>query len=385
MSQATLSHTVSSEERTLRDSVREFCMEEVEPHIREFEEAGRVPHDLFRKFGEMGLLGMVYPEQYGGAGMNYVLMAAAVEEIARICPGVALSIAATNCLSQTQIYLYGSEAQKAKYLPAISSGEKIASWGLTEPNAGSDSFALQTRAAKTDGGWVLNGRKSLITHASFCDVAVVMAVTDPEAGKEGITAFIVEKGMEGFTPGKTEEKCGMCASDTGDLVFRNCFVPDSNVCGTVGSGGKNALGTLDGGRISIGALGVGLAQGAFDHALRYSKERVQFGRPISSFQAIQFKLADMATKTHAARLLVRHSAELKDATGRCGHAGAMGKLYSSEIAVQISEEAVQIHGGYGYTKDFLVEKFWRDSKLLTIGEGTSEVQRLVIAKSLLGG
>lgn len=373
----------STEERTLRDTVRDFCLEEVAPIVRDLEHAKRMPAELFRKFGEMGLLAMLWPEQYGGSGMNYVLAAAAIEEIARVCPGVALSIAATNSLCAGQICYYGSEDIKARTIPGIANGTKIASWGLTEPNAGSDSFALQTRATKTDGGWLLNGRKSLITHASFCDVACVMASTDPAKGRAGITAFLVEWGMKGFERGKTEDKLGMCASDTGDLVFNDCFVPDTNVIGEVGNGGKDALGTLDGGRITVGAIGVGLAQGALDAALTYAKQREQFGKPLSALQAIQFKLSDMATKIHAARLLVRYAAEVKDTGARCANFGSMAKLYSSEIAVQCAEEAIQIHGGYGYTKDFLVEKFWRDAKLLTIGEGTSEVQRIVIAKQLL--
>ncbi len=374
----------STEERTLRDTVREFCMEEVLPVVRELEEAGRMPRELFRKIGDMGLLGMLYPEAYGGSAMSYLLMAAAVEEVARICPGVALSIAATNSLAMGQIFLYGTEEQKMRYMPDICAGAKIASWGLTEPNAGSDSFRLQTRATRTDGGWVLNGRKSLITHASFCDVAVVMAATEPGAGRDGITSFIIERGMKGFESGKKEDKLGMCASDTGDLVFRDCFVPDVNVLGKVNAGGREALGVLDGGRIGIAALSVGLAQGALDHAVAYAKQREQFGKPIAEFQAIQFKIADMATQTEAARCIVRHAAELKMQTGRAGHIASMAKLFASEICVKAAEEGIQIHGGYGYTKDFLAEKYWRDSKLLTIGEGTSEVQRAIIAKTLLG-
>jgi len=383
---STASHLdTSTEERTLRDTVREFCLEEVLPNIREYEEAARMPAELFRKFGELGLLGMLYPEAYGGSGMSYLMMSAAIEEIARVCPGVALSVCATNSLAMGQIYLYGTEEQKMKFLPEICSGNKIASWGLTEPNAGSDSFRLQTRAAKVDGGWILNGRKSLITHASFCDVAVVMALSEPEAGRDGVSCFIIERGMKGFESGKKEDKLGMCASDTGDLVFRDCFVPDANVLGKVNAGGREALGVLDGGRIGIAALSVGLAQGALDAAAVYAKQREQFGKPIAQFQAIQFKLADMATWTLAARCLVRHAAEVKASTGRAADVASMAKLYASEMCVKVAEESIQIHGGYGYTKDFLAEKYWRDSKLLTIGEGTSEVQRMLIARSVLAG
>lgn len=373
----------SIEERQLRDTVREFCEDEVAPHVREFEEAKRFPDSLYRKFGELGLLAVTTPESYGGAGMGYMQLAWVVEEVARICPGVALSVAATNSLSAGQIMRFGTEEQKHRYLPAISRGEMIAAWGLTEPNAGCDSFATQTKAEKTPGGWILNGRKSLITHASFCDVAVVMARTTPEGGRAGISAFIVEKGTPGFTCGKTEDKLGMCASDTGDLVFRDCEVPDTALLGQLHEGGKGALAVLDGGRIGIAALSVGLAQGALDHSLRYAQQREQFGKPIASFQAIQFKLADMATTIQAARLMVEDAARRKDRGERAGQHGSMAKLFASEICVKAAEEAIQIHGGYGYTKDFLVEKYWRDSKLLTIGEGTSEVQRLIIAKNLL--
>ncbi|MDX2176369.1 MAG: acyl-CoA dehydrogenase family protein [Candidatus Sumerlaeia bacterium] len=375
--------TSSAEERTLRESVREFALEEILPRVRELEHAKRLPPELFRKLGEMGLLAMIYPEAYGGAGMDYRLMAASIEELARVCPGAALSVAATNSLAAGQIFLFGTEEQRLRWMPGIASGAKTASWGLTEPDAGSDSFRLASRAERAPGGWILNGRKSLITHASFCDLAVVMAMTDAGSGRDGITAFVVERGMKGFESGKTEEKLGMCASDTGDLVFRDCFVPDANVVGAPGMGGRHALGVLDGGRIGIAALAVGLAQGAMDASIAYAHQREQFGRPIAQFQAIQFKIADMATKIHAARLMVERAAAVKESTGKSGHDGSMAKLFASEISVQVAEEAIQIHGGYGYTKDFLVEKYWRDSKLLTIGEGTSEVQRLIIAKHML--
>jgi alkylation response protein AidB-like acyl-CoA dehydrogenase len=294
-------------------------------------------------------------------------------------------VAATNSLCAGQIFYYGTDEQKRRYIPEIAAGHKIAAWGLTEPNAGSDSFAQRTRARKVEGGWVLNGRKSLITHATICDVACVMAATDPDSGRNGISCFIVERGMAGFESGKKEDKLGMCASDTGDLVFRDCFVPDANMVGELNRGGKDALGVLDGGRIGIASLAVGLAQGALDCALAYARQREQFGRPLAAFQAIQFKLADMATGIHAARLMVRKSAEVKDATQRAGIYASMAKLFASEMCVKASEEGIQIHGGYGYTKDFLAEKFWRDSKLLTIGEGTSEIQRMIIAKNLVQG
>ncbi len=373
----------SVDERQLREMVRDFMEGEVAPQIRELEELKRLPAELFRQFGELGLLGVTIPEQYGGSAMSHRELAWVVEEIARVCPGVALSVGATNSLPIGHIYKFGTEEQRMKYLPALCSGEKVGSWGLTEPNAGCDSFATETKAEKVNGGWLLNGRKSLITHASFCDTAVVMAKTTPEGGHNGVSAFIVERGMTGFESGKTEDKLGMCASDTGDLVFKDCLVPEENLLGEVHQGGKGALAVLDGGRIGIASLSVGLAQGALDHSLRYAHDRKQFGKPIAQFQAIQFKLADMQTHIHAARLMVMNAADVKEKEGRAGVSAAMAKLFASEICVKAAEEAIQIHGGYGYTKDFLVEKFWRDSKLLTIGEGTSEVQRLIIAKQIL--
>jgi len=373
----------SEEESTMREMVRQFCLDEVLPNTRAYESAGRMPRELFKKFADLGLLGVVIPECYGGSGAGMLELTWVIEEIARIDPGVGLSIAASNGLAASHILKFGSEAQKQRFLPRLASAEMIGAWGLTEASCGTDAAALRTRAVKSGDSYILNGRKSLITHAIMGDVAVVMASTHPEKKGAGISAFVVEKGTPGFSPGKHEEKLGMSASETGDLVFENARIPAENLLGAEGDGYKQALAILDGGRITVAALSVGIAQGALDMALRYVRERETFGKPIGSYQAIQFKLADMALKVHGARLMTRQAAMMKDSGARLTTEANMAKLYASEIAVQVSEEAVQIHGGYGYTRDFLVEKFWRDSKLCTIGEGTSEVQRMLIARDLL--
>jgi alkylation response protein AidB-like acyl-CoA dehydrogenase len=374
---------VSDEESNLRQTVRQFCLEEVLPITRQLEEDGRMPRELFRKFGEMGLLGLMVPEEYGGSDAGMLTLTWVIEEIARIDGGVGLSIAASNGLATSHIRAFGDAAQRERCLPRLATGEWVGAWGLTEANSGTDAGALRTRADREDGGYVLNGRKVLITHAIMADVAVVMAKTQPDQGAKGISGFIVERGTEGFKAGKHEEKLGMCASETGDLIFENCRVPATALMGAEGEGYRQALTVLAGGRITVAALSLGIAQGALDMALKYVHERETFGKPISSYQAIQFKLADMATKIHAARLLVHDAARRKDAGMELTPHVNMAKLYATEIAVQVCEEAVQIHGGYGYTRDFLVEKFWRDSKLCTIGEGTSEVQRMLIARDLL--
>lgn len=375
----------SDEQQQIRRSVREFAESEIRPNVHEWDEAQKFPHEeLRKKMGELGWLGIIYPEEYGGSGMGYVEYAIIIEELARVDPAIALSVAAHNSLCTGHIYLAGNEEQKKKYLPRLTQGETWGAWGLTEPGAGSDASGTKTTAVETPEGWIVNGSKNFITNASYAEICVAMAVTDREKGNKGITAFIFEKGMPGFGPDKKENKLGMRASDTASVVFSDVRVPDENMVGNRGEGFIDAMRVLDGGRISIAALSVGCAQGAYEAALRYSQEREQFGKPISSFQAIQFKLADMATEIEAARLLTYQAAVLKDAGRRTTKPSAMAKLFASEVSVRVSEEAIQIHGGYGYIKDYPVEKYWRDSKLLTIGEGTSEIQRLVIARQLLG-
>jgi alkylation response protein AidB-like acyl-CoA dehydrogenase len=376
---------LTDEQEQVRRSVREFAEGEIRPFVHEWDETQKFPHEEMRKkLAELGLLGVLYPEEYGGAGMGYMEYAIIIEELARVDPGLALSVAAHNSLCTGHLYIAGSEEQKKKYLPRLTQGETWGAWGLTEPNAGSDASGTKTVAVETPEGWVVNGSKNFITNASYAEICVAMAVTDREKGNKGITAFVFEKGMPGFGPDKKENKLGMRASDTASVVFSDVRVPAENMVGERGEGFVDSMKVLDGGRISIAALSVGCAQGAYEAALAYSKEREQFGKPISSFQAIQFKLADMATEIEAARLLTYQAAAMKDAGQKTTKQSAMAKLYASEVSVRVSEEAIQIHGGYGYIKDYPVEKYWRDSKLLTIGEGTSEIQRIVIARQLLG-
>jgi len=374
---------LNEEQQQIKMSVREFAESEILPHVMEWDETQHFPIELRPKLAELGLLGIIFPEEYGGAGMGYVEYATIIEEIARVCGSVGLSVAAHNSLCSNHIYMFGSEEQKQKYLVPLAQGESFGAWGLTEAGAGSDASGTRTNAVKSNGGWKVNGSKNFITHAISCNTLVAVAVTDKEKGNKGISAFIFDKSMEGFRSDKKENKLGMRASETASVVFEDCSVPEENLLGNLGEGFTQAMKILDGGRISIAALSVGIAQGAFEAAVRYSKERQQFGQPISEFQAIQFKLADMATQIEAARLLTMQAAYLKDNDKRVTKESAMAKLYASETAVRVAEESIQIHGGYGYTKDYPAEKYWRDAKLCTIGEGTSEIQRLVIAKQLL--
>ncbi len=374
---------LTEEQQQIKMSVREFAESEILPHVMEWDETQHFPIELRPKLAELGLLGIIFPEEYGGAGMGYIEYAAIIEEIARIDGSVGLSVAAHNSLCSNHIYMFGNQEQKQKYLVPLAQGESFGAWGLTEAGAGSDASGTRTNAIKSNGGFIVNGSKNFITHAISCSTLVAVAVTDKEKGSKGISAFIFDKSMEGFRSDKKENKLGMRASETASVVFEDCYVPQENLLGNEGEGFLQAMKILDGGRISIAALSVGIAQGAFEAAVKYAKERVQFGQPIAEFQAIQFKLADMATQIEAARLLTQQAAYLKDNDKRVTKQSAMAKLYASEVAVKVAEESIQIHGGYGYTKDYPAEKYWRDAKLCTIGEGTSEIQRLVIAKQLL--
>jgi len=374
---------LSEEQQQVKYSVREFAESEIRPHVMEWDESQHFPEELRPKLAELGLMGVLFPEEYGGAGMGYVEYSTIIEELGRVDGSVGLSVAAHNSLCSNHIYSFGSEEQKQKYLVPLAQGEAFGAWGLTEPQAGSDASGTRTTAIRSNGGWKVNGAKNFITHAIASNTLVAVAVTDRSKGSRGISAFIFDKAMEGFRSDKKENKLGMRASETASVVFEACYVPEENLIGVEGEGFTQAMKVLDGGRISIAALSVGIAQGAYEVALKYSKERQQFGKSISEFQAIQFKLADMATQIEASRLLTLQAAALKDAGKTTTRESSMAKLYASEVAVRVSEESVQIHGGYGYTKDYPAEKYWRDSKLCTIGEGTSEVQRLVIAKQLL--
>jgi alkylation response protein AidB-like acyl-CoA dehydrogenase len=377
--------SLTEEQQQLRRSVREFAESEVAPHVMEWDEASHFPQEIIPSLAEMGLLGVIFPEAYGGAGLGYVEYAISIEELSRVDGSVGLIVAAHNSLCTNHIYKFGSEEQRKKYVSPLAQGKKIGCWSLTEPEAGSDAGGTRTTAVRQDGGWVLNGAKTFTTNGHYADVCVAMAVTDPAKASHGISAFILEKGMTGFRPGKKENKLGMRASDTSEVVFSDCFVPAANLLGAEGQGFVNSLQVLDGGRISIAALALGMAQGAYESAVRYAKQRKQFGKAIGEFQAIQFKLADMATQIEAARLLVYHSAWLADQKDvRVTKESSMAKLYASEVAVRVANEAVQIHGGYGFIKDYPAEKYYRDVKLCTIGEGTSEIQRLVIARQILG-
>ncbi|HET9833435.1 MAG TPA: acyl-CoA dehydrogenase [Vicinamibacterales bacterium] len=374
---------LTEEQQLLRRTVREFAETEIRPHVREWDETQHFPVELVPKLAELGLLGIQWPEEYGGAGMSALDYCICIEELARVDPSVALSVAAHNGLCSAHIAMFGNEEQKRAFLVPLARGEKIGAWGLTEATSGSDAAGLRTTATKLDDCWVLNGSKHFTTHGRVGDVIVAMAVTDRSAGPKGISAFIVERGTTGMTPGKKEDKLGMRASDTSEVVFDNCRVPSSRMLGAEGQGFVNALQVLDAGRIGIAALSVGLAQGAYEAALTYARERTAFGKTIDRFQAIQWKLADNATRIEAARLMTYRAAVLKDHGERMTLESAMAKLYASEIAVQAADDCVQIHGGYGFVKDYPAEKFFRDVKLTTIGEGTSEIQRLVIARHLL--
>jgi cyclohexanecarboxyl-CoA dehydrogenase len=374
---------LSQDQQAIRDMVRDFARREIAPNALEWDENQHFPRDLFARLGELGMLGVVIPEASGGAGLGYVEYVAILEEIGAADGAVGLSVAAHNSLCTNHLYLFGSDDLKREYLPKLASGEWIGAWGLTESQAGSDSGGTRTTAVRDGDEWVLNGSKTFITHATVGDAAVLVARTSKEGGHHGISAFFVPFDRPGVTPGKKENKLGMRASDTSSLILEDCRVPADHLLGETGEGFVQAMKVLDGGRISIAALSVGIARGALDAALAYAATREQFGRPIAAFQLIQAKLADMATSVDAARLLTQRAASLKDAGRTTTRESAMAKVYASEVAVAVAEEAIQIHGGYGYTKDYPVERAWRDAKLCTIGEGTSEIQRLVIARELL--
>ena len=374
---------LTQDQETIRDMVRDFAHNEIAPQALEWDEAQHFPRELFSKLGELGLLGVVIPEEYGGAGLGYVEYVAILEEIGATDGGVGLSVAAHNSLCTNHLYLFGSEALKREFLPKLAAGEWIGAWGLTEPQAGSDAGGTRTTAVRDGDEWVLNGSKTFITHATSGDAAVLVARTSSEGGHHGISAFFVPFDRPGVEPGKKENKLGMRSSDTSSLVLEDCRIPAGHLLGGGGDGFVQAMKVLDGGRISIAALSVGIARGALDASIAYAQTREQFGKPIASFQLIRAKLADMATSVDAARLLTLRSAAMKDAGANTTRESAMAKVYASEAAVAVAEEAVQIHGGYGYTKDYPVERAWRDAKLCTIGEGTSEIQRMVIARELL--
>ncbi|QOI98826.1 MAG: acyl-CoA dehydrogenase [Flammeovirgaceae bacterium] len=373
----------SENQRMVAQMVRDFGSREIKPKMMEWDESQEFPVDLFRKMGTLGLMGVLVPEEYGGAGFGYLEYVTAIAELAKIDGSIGLSMAAHNSLCTNHILQFGNEAQKAKYLPKLATGEWIGAWGLTEPNTGSDAGNMRTVAVKDGDHYIINGAKNFITHGKSGNVAVVIVRTGSVGDSHGMTAFVIEKGTPGFSAGKKENKLGMRASETAELIFTDCRIHQSHMLGKEGEGFVQALKVLDGGRISIAALSLGIAQGAFEAALKYSKERHQFNRPISEFQGISFKLADMATKIEAARLLTYRAAELKNKGQNVNKESAMAKLYASEVAVEIANDCVQIFGGYGYTKDFPAEKYYRDAKLCTIGEGTSEIQKLVISRAIL--
>jgi alkylation response protein AidB-like acyl-CoA dehydrogenase len=378
-----LDFQLNEEQLHLKKTVREFAQREIAPNVMRWDEACEFPLTTVKELGKLGLMGMIFPPDYGGAGMGYVEYVTAVAELSRVDGSVGIIVAAHTSLCSNHIFLAGNEAQKKKYLPKLTTAEYIGAWGLTEPSAGSDAGSARMTASRAKGGWVLNGTKTFITNGHYADVVVAVAVTDRGANTHGLSAFLVEKNTKGFRPGKKENKLGLRASDTSELIFEDCFVPGENLLGKEGDGFIDAMRVLDGGRISIAALSLGMAEGAYGAALKYSKERQQFGQAISEFQAIQWKLADMATEIDAAKLLTYRAAAMKDAGKKTTLESSMAKLYASEVAVKCANEGVQIHGGYGFIKDYPAEKFYRDVKLCTIGEGTSEIQRLVIARQLL--
>jgi alkylation response protein AidB-like acyl-CoA dehydrogenase len=365
------------------ESARDFAAQHIKPHVMEWDEQQHFPKALFADAGALGFMGMIIPEQYGGSGMGYHEYVTLIETLSMVDPSIGLSVAAHNSLCTNHIYLFGTEEQRLRWLPGLCNGTLIGAWGLTEHNTGSDAKSMSTTAKKQGDHWILNGTKNFITHGISGDVAVVIARNGELGDSRGMTAFVVERGTPGFTAGKKENKLGMRASETAEMVFDQCVIPDENRLGPVGDGFIQSMKILDGGRISIAALSLGIAKGAYQAALQYSKERKQFGQPICNFQAISFKLAEMATEIEAAALLTQKASELKNQNLAVTQQGAMAKLYASETCVKVANEAVQIHGGYGFTKDFPVEKFYRDAKLCTIGEGTSEIQKLVIARKLL--
>ncbi len=364
-------------------TAKDFAQQYIKPHVMEWDESQIFPVEIFKQLGKMGMMGIVVPDEYGGAGLSYFEYSAIIQEIAKVCGSIGLSVAAHNSLCTNHILSFANEEQKKKYLPKLATGEFIGAWGLTEPNTGSDAGNMQTVAVKDGDDWILNGTKSWITHGKSGDIAVVIVRTGEPRKSNNSTAFIIERGTKGFTAGKKENKLGMRASETTELIFDHCRINDAQRIGEVGDGFKQALKILDGGRISIAALSVGIAKGAYEAALQYSKERHQFDQPISNFQGISFKLADMATEIMAAEMLLNQACDLKDRHQKLTKQSAMAKYYASEVAVKVANDAVQIFGGYGYTKDFPVEKYYRDAKLCTIGEGTSEIQKIVIAREVL--
>jgi len=381
--EAAVEFDYTEDQRMLRRTVREFAEAEIAPRRMEYDESQEFPWEIVRKAAALGLYGVIFPEPYGGAGLGYVEYVIVVEELSRVDGSIGISVAAHNSLCSNHIYEAGNEEQRRRYLPRLTSGEWIGAWSLTEPTAGSDAAGTRTTARWDGGQWVLNGSKTFTTHGSVGSVAVVFAVSDPDKGKHGISAFIVEKGTPGFRAGKKENKLGLRASDTAEVIMEDCRVAPEQLLGARGQGFVDAMKVLDGGRISIAALALGMARGAYEAALAYSRQRLQFGKPIGEFQAIQFMLADMATRIDAAALLVYRAAWMKDHGQRVTKESSMAKLYASEVGVYVADRALQIFGGYGYVKDFPAEKYYRDAKLCTIGEGTSEIQRLVIARELL--
>ena len=374
---------LTEEQEQLRHEIRAFAAREIAPNLMKWDEAGEFPRETVRKLGQMGLLGVIFPPEYGGAGLGYVDYVLAVEELSAVDGSLGITVAAHNSLGTNHIFLAGNEAQRRKYIPLLAGGDGLAAWGLTEPGSGSDASNARTTAVKKSDRYILNGTKTFITNGHYADVAVVIAVTDKDKGTHGLSAFIVEKDTRGFRPGKKENKLGLRASDTSELIFEDCEIPAENLLGKEGEGFVDAMCVLDGGRISIAALSLGIARGALDATLAYVKERRQFGKAIAEFQGIQWKLADMATELDAARLLTQRAAVLKDSGRKVTRESSMAKLFASETAVRICNEAVQLFGGYGFIKDYPVEKYYRDVKLCTIGEGTSEIQRMVIAREIL--
>ena len=380
---ATFPFTLTEDQEQLRREIRDFAAREIAPNVLRWDEASEFPHEVVKQLGQMGLLGIIFPPELGGAGLGYTDYMLAIEELSAVDGSIGIIVAAHNSLCTNHIFLAGNESQKKNYIPKLATGEHLGAWGLTEPGSGSDASAARTTAVRRGNQWVLNGNKTFITNGHYANVSVIIAVTDKSQGTHGLSAFIVEKGTPGFRPGKKENKLGLRASDTSELIFEDCAIPAENLLGKEGEGFIDAMRTLDGGRISIAALSLGIARGALDASVKYVKERRQFGKAIAEFQGIQWQLADMATELDAARLLTLRAAVLKDAGKRVTQESAMAKLYASEVAVRICNQAVQLHGGYGFIKDYPVEKFYRDVKLCTIGEGTSEIQRMVIGREIL--
>jgi alkylation response protein AidB-like acyl-CoA dehydrogenase len=377
------SFALTDEQEQLRKEIREFAAREIAPNVMRWDEASEFPHEVVKKLGEMGLMGVIFPVELGGAGLGYVDYALAVEELSAVDGSIGIIVASHNSLCSNHIFVAGNEAQKSKYIPLLASGKWLGAWGLTEPGSGSDAGSARTSAVRKGDRWVLNGNKTFITNGHYADISVIIAVTDKSQGTRGLSAFVVEKGTPGFRPGKKENKLGLRASDTSELIFEDCEIPAENLLGKEGEGFIDSMRILDGGRISIAALSLGIGRGAYDAARNYVKQRHQFGKAISEFQGIQWKLADMATQLDAARLLTQRAAVMKDSGQKTTLESSMAKLMASEVAVRVCDEAVQLHGGYGFIKDYPVEKFYRDVKLCTIGEGTSEIQRLIIAREIL--